>query len=142
MAQRAPAGEVHREDPEARAEHSVGPGCCLHRLKRGGGQYSPREEGGVEAGEVVRVRDDRARRPGKVRVVAGVVEIREAARRRQLRPRETERIEDALLELLCVRASRDLLDHETERDVVRVRNSAPGCRAGTPAAWRPRSASC
>ena len=69
----------------------------------------------------MRVRDDRARRPGKVRVGAGVVEIREAARRRQLRPRETERIEDALLELLCVRASRDLLDHETERDVVRVR---------------------
>ena len=69
----------------------------------------------------MRVRDDRARRPGKVRVVAAVVEIRQAARRRQLRPRETERIEDALLELLCVRASRDLLDHETERDVVRVR---------------------
>ena len=125
VAERAPAGEVGREDPEPRAEHSVGPGRVLHRLEGRGGQYSPREEGGVEAGEVVRVRDDRARRPGKVRVVAAVCEIRQAARRRQLRPLKRERSEDALLELLCVRASSDLLDHETERDVVRVRIALP-----------------
>jgi hypothetical protein len=100
----------------------------LHRREGGVRQDPPREEGGVEAGEVVYVRDDCARRPGNVRVVAAVVEIRQAPRARQLGVLEPERAKDALLELLCVRDPCHLLDDEPERDVVRVRVARPAAR--------------
>ena len=47
---------------------------------------------------------------GTARVV--VAEIGQESRLRQLRVVEPERFEDALLELVCIRAPRDLLDDE------------------------------
>ena len=84
----APARQLGREDPEPYAGDRL-----LHRREGGVRQDPPGEEGGVEAGEVVYVRDDCARRPGNVRVVAAVVEIRQPPRLRQLGVLEPERTE-------------------------------------------------
>ena len=58
------------------------------------------EKSGEEANEVRCVRDDPAGRPGKVWVYALVAKINQRPRCRQLRVAQSERAEDALLELL------------------------------------------
>ena len=140
MAPRASAPDTDRGDPEAVTWAGADSDRLLHRRKGAAGQDPAREERGIEAGEVARVRDDPAGRPrdygvGPVHVVVrialrnfryqgrGVVvaEVGQESRLRELRRVEPERFEDALLELAGIRAPGDLLDDEAERDVVRVR---------------------
>jgi len=85
--------QLGRKDPEP---HTSKLHCLLHPRKGGTGQNAPGEESGVEAGNIVRVRDDRAGRPRNIRVIAAVIEIPQPPRLRQLRLVEPERFEDAL----------------------------------------------
>ena len=126
MAPLSSAPDTDREDPEAVTCIRANSDRLLHRCEGGGGQDSPREERGKEAGQVARVGDDPAVRQRRVEVEAAVIEIRQAPRPRELRSVELERLENASLELVGVRAPGDLLDDEAECDVVRVRVAPHG----------------
>ena len=82
---------------------------CASELR---GEDASSEKGGEEPSEVRCVRDDPAGRPGKVWVYALVVEIGEPASRWQLGVTQSERPQDALLELLRERLPGDPFDDQ------------------------------